>query len=141
MKDVAAELRARAEKARVRGSRIAARTGRADYQEGKADALDEAASLVESSQEARVEFSRSEIATLAMAADEFRDTGIPDLRDRLNAALRTIGGDKFALEPASTEPAPAIGSRACRCIPEHGHLEDCPVNPSFEPAPAVREEG
>lgn len=46
--DVAAELRARAEKARVRRSRIAARTGRADYQEGKADALDEAASLVES---------------------------------------------------------------------------------------------
>lgn len=51
--DVAAELRAREEKARVRGSRIAARTGRADYQEGKADGLDEAASLVESSQEAR----------------------------------------------------------------------------------------
>lgn len=46
-RDVAAELRARAEKARVRRSRIAARTGRADYQEGKADALDEAASLVE----------------------------------------------------------------------------------------------
>ncbi len=71
--------------------------------------------MAESSQEARVEFSRSEIATLAMAADEFRDTGIPDLRDRLNAALRTIGGDKFALEPASTRVREDDEARVDEC--------------------------
>lgn len=45
-------------------------------------------------------WTRDNIVTVAMALDEFRDTGVPELRDRANALLRTSVGDSFVFTEA-----------------------------------------
>lgn len=108
--ELAAELRARAEKARVRRSRIAARTGRADYQEGKADALDEAASLVEALRSparddltARALEAADGLAILlgCILADGFVE---PKLIDEHRSDLSRYRSTRAALARATQEP-------------------------------------
>jgi len=49
-------------------------------------------------------WTRDELVTLAMALEEFRETGRPDLAERVNVLLRrAVAGDEFVLGPAGGE--------------------------------------